>query len=91
MAALAIIELLVSQNIDEATIYKKMLGFNSFWFPDSYLTIAAYFARMGIPWNEVDAKTVLGFPYSSGTGAQKISELVGPLPFTTTFVGGCGV
>lgn len=91
MAALAIIELLVSQHVDESTIYKKLLGFNSFWFPDSYLTIAAYFARMGVPWSLVDAKEVLGFPYSSGTGAQKISSIVGPLPFTTNFIGGCGV
>ena len=91
MAALAIIELLVSQHVDESTIYKKLLGFNSFWFPDSYLTIAAYFARMGVPWSLIDAKEVLGFPYSSGTGAQKISNIVGPLPFTTNFIGGCGV
>lgn len=90
MAALAIIQLLVAENIDDTTIYQKLLGFNSFWFPDSYLTIAAYFARRGIPWNNVNAKEILGFTYSSSTGAGNINDLVGPLPFVTNFAGGCG-
>ena len=90
MAALAVIELLVSQNVDDAMIYKKILGFNSFWFPDSYLTIASYFMRQGIAWDKVDAKEVLGFPYSSSTGASKIMQITGPLPFKTNFAGGCG-
>ena len=90
MAALAIIELLVANNIDEASIYRKVLGFNSFWFPDSYLTVATHFARQGISWEKTDAKEVLGEKYSSGQGAAEIANKVGPLPYTTTFGGGCG-
>lgn len=90
MAALAIIELLVAGNVDEATIYRKLLGFNSFWFADSYLYVATYFARQGIPWSEVDTKAVLGKEYSSAQGAQDIAKKVGQLPNRPTRGGSCG-
>ncbi len=90
MAALAIIELLVANNVDEATIYKKVLGFNSFWFPDSYLYVATYFARQAIPWDQVDAKTILAKEYSSASGAQAIAKKVGQLPFQPASGGSCG-
>src|SRR3989344_202757 len=80
MAALAIIELLVANNVDEQTIYKKLLGFNSFWFADSYLYVATYFARQGTAWSDVDAKAILGKEYSSAQGAQAITKKVGQLP-----------
>ena len=91
MAALAIIELLVSANVDEATIYKKVLGFNSFWFTDSYLYVATDFARQGIAWADVDAKRVLGAEFSSGQGAAAIAKKVGRLPWRAASAGGsCG-
>lgn len=80
MAALAMIELMVSANIDENTIYKTILAFNSYWFPDTYLTTATYFARQGVAWQDVDAKTVMGQAFSSGQGAADIAKKVGPLP-----------
>ncbi len=90
MAALAVIELLVSQNVDDATIYKKVLGFNSFWFPDNYLTVATYFARQGMSWDKVDAKEVVGATYSSAQGASEITKKVGPLPYRPKSAGSCG-
>ncbi len=90
MAALAIIELLVANNVDEGTIYRKLLGFNSFWFADSYLYIATYFARQGTPWAHVDAKMVLGKEYSSAQGAQAVARKVGQLPNRPTRGGSCG-
>ncbi len=90
MAALAMIELMVSARVDDATIYKKVLGFNSFWFPDSYLAIATYFARQGMSWNSLDAKELLGAKYSTATGASKISSMVGPLPYANPTGGSCG-
>lgn len=90
MAALAIIELLVANNVDEATIYKKVLEFNSFWFPDSYLYVATYFSRQGTPWSQVDAKMILGKEYSSAQGAQAIAKKVGQLPFRSSSGGSCG-
>lgn len=90
MAALAIIELLVNKNVDDATIYRKVLGFNSFWFPDNYLTVATYFARQGTSWDTVDAKDVLGLSYSSVQGAGEIAKKVGPLPYQPKSAGSCG-
>lgn len=90
MAALALIELLVSARIPENEIYRAVLGFNSFWFPDNYLSIATYFARRGTPWDAVDAKTVLGEQFSSSKGAGDIYQKVGPLPYRPATGGGCG-
>jgi len=90
MAALAVIELLVSAEIPEKEIYRLVLGFNSFWFPDTYLTTATYFARQGTTWDNIDAKEVLGEKYSSGRGAGDIAKKVGPLPYRPTQGGSCG-
>lgn len=89
MAALALIEVMVANNIDEATIYRKVLGFNSFWFPTSYLSIATYFARLGTPWNQVDTKLVLSEEYSSSKGAAAVAKKVGPLPNQPQGGSGC--
>lgn len=90
MAALAVIELLVSAGVSEMDIYRYVLGFNSFWFPDSYLTVATYFARLGTAWGSVDPKEILGEKYSSGRGAGDIAKKVGPLPYRPTQGGSCG-
>jgi len=90
MAALALIELLVSAEVDDATIYRKVLGVNSIWFSQNYLAVATYFARQGTPWNQVDAKMVLGADYSSAKGAGEIMKKVGPLPNQPKSAGGCG-
>ena len=74
MAALAAIELMVSAGIDEKTIYRNVLALNSYWFSDTYVTIATLFARDGIAWKDVDAKRVLGREYSSAQGAQAIMK-----------------
>jgi len=90
MAALAAIELMVSQNLSDEEIYKNVLKLNSFWFPDTYLTTAVYFSRQGTAWEKVNAKEVLGQTYSSGQGAADISSKVGPLPFNEVIGGSCG-
>lgn len=90
MAALAIIELMVSRNIDEQMIYRKLLGFNSFWFPDTYTTTAVYYARRGTAWNDVDAKEAIGEKFSSGQGAADIAKKVGPLPWKPVGKASCG-
>lgn len=91
MAALAAIELMVAKNVDTQTIYKSVLTLNSYWFSDTYLTMATYFARQGIPWARVDAKQILGEEYSSSQGAMDIMHKVGPLPYEQSQNGGsCG-
>ena len=91
MAALAAIELMVAAGLDEKTIYTNVLALNTYWFSDTYLTIATLFARQGTAWKNVDAKTVLGKDYSSAQGAQAIAKKVGPLPYKPEQKGGgCG-
>lgn len=91
MAALAAIELMVASGIDEKTIYTNVLALNTYWFSDTYVTIATHFARQGISWNDVDAKMILGKEYSSAQGAQAIAKKVGPLPYKPEQKGGgCG-
>lgn len=91
MAALAAIELMVAAGLDEKTIYRNVLALNSYWFSDTYVTIATLFARNGTAWKDMDAKTILGREYSSAQGAQAIAKKVGPLPYKPQQQGGgCG-
>ena len=91
MAALAAIELMVAAGIDENAIYRNVLALNSYWFSNTYVTIATLFARDGIAWKDVDAKRVLGKDYSSAQGAAAIAKKVGPLPYKPEQQGGgCG-
>ncbi len=92
MAALGLIELMVAQGFPDEEIYKTDLGFNAFWFSQSYLATAAHFALEGTNWQDVDAKQVLGKEFSSGQGAAKISQEIGPLAYLYSKKGGgCGV
>ena len=90
MAALAAIELLVSKGLSDDEIYKEVLKLNSFWFPDTYLTTATYFARQGIAWEDVSAREVLGEAYSSAKGAADIYAKVGPVQINGGAGGSCG-
>lgn len=90
MAALAMIELMVAQGMDDKTIYKNILAFNAFWFPDNYLTVATYFARQGTAWKDIDAKVAMGEAYSSGQGSASLAQKVGQLPWRTKNTSGCG-
>src|SRR3989344_838596 len=76
MAALGYIELAVSQGVSEKQIYKDLLKLNSFWFPQQYVELAAYFSKQNTDWNKVDAKLALSSQYSSAQGAQQIRQNV---------------
>lgn len=94
-AAMALIELGVSQGLTDQEIYKTVLAFNSFWFPQNYVETALYLKKTkGIDWKNADPQMILSKDYSSITGwmtnvdalAQKIPGL---LP-TTAGGGSCG-
>ncbi len=90
MAMLGLLELMASQNISESDMYKIALIVNSYWFPDTYLTIAKYLnEKKNISWEDADPKEVLGQNYSSASGYQNILSLV-TLPATQSG-GGCGI
>lgn len=90
MAMLGLLELMASQGVSEAQMYKTALAVNSFWFPDTYRTLARYFESKGIQWSAVNPSEVLGSAYSSAQGYGDILALVAPEPSTQS-QGGCGV
>jgi hypothetical protein len=87
---LGLLELMASQGASEAQMYKAALAVNSYWFPDTYRTIARYFESKGVNWSAVNPQEVLGAAYSSGQGYARIQSLVAPEPPTQS-QGGCGV
>lgn len=89
-ALLGLLQLGASQGLSEDELYREALAFNSFWFPDTYLTTAVYFKNKGVEWKDVDPKVVLGKEFSSGQGVSKISKEVGPLPVGDVISGSCG-
>lgn len=89
MAMLGLLELMASQNIGKDEIYKIALTVNSYWFPDTYLTIAKYFKNKNVSWDKIDAKEVLGADFSSAFGYQNILSQVEPSE--NKGGGGCGI
>ena len=80
MAMLALLELMASQGISEREMYKFALAVNSYWFSDTYLTIAKYLKeKKNIEWADADPKEILGPNYSSAAGYQNILSQVTPL------------
>ncbi|MDP3882930.1 MAG: hypothetical protein Q8Q48_02655 [Candidatus Staskawiczbacteria bacterium] len=90
MAMLGLLELMASQGVGEQDMYKAALAVNSYWFPDTYLTIASYFKDQGTDWSSVDAKTALGAEYSSSSGYQQVLRKTQPQS-APSGGGGCGV
>jgi hypothetical protein len=79
MGMLGLLELMAAQGVPEEEMYRVALQVNSYWFPDTYLTIAKYFEKKGIAWSAVDPKTVLGANFSSASGYQRVLREVKPL------------
>ncbi len=90
MAMLGLLELMASQGATENQMYRIALAVNSYWFPDTYLTIARYLESKGTKWPSVDPRGILGPQYSSAQGFAQIRRLVAPLPGAQT-QGGCNV
>jgi Na+-transporting methylmalonyl-CoA/oxaloacetate decarboxylase gamma subunit len=89
MAMLGLLELLAVEGISEEEMYRIALQVNAYWFPDTYLTLAEYFAGQGTAWKDVDPKLALGGEYSSARGYQAIRSQVAPT--SSRGGGGCGV
>lgn len=79
MAMLGLLELMASQDVSEEEMYRAALVVNSYWFPDTYLTIAHYFEKRGIGLNQIDPQEIVGSAYSSAQGYQQIRQKVEPL------------
>ncbi len=90
MAALGYIQLAVENGLSEKLIYKDLMAFNSYWFPEQYVEMAVYFEKQGIKWKDVDLKVLLSANYSSATGAQRVAQSVQNVPGIQGQGGGCG-
>ena len=76
MAMLGLLELMASQNVSEQDMWKAALAVNSYWFPDTYLSIASYMKSKGVDWKDVNPQEMLGINYSSAQGYAKIAAQV---------------
>ena len=74
---------------DEEQMYRTALIVNSYWFPDTYITIAKYLKSLGKDWSAAVPKEILGYNYSSGPGYQKLLEKIENPEIKGG--GGCGV
>lgn len=90
MAMLGLLELMASQGASEQAMWDTALTVNSYWFPDTYVTIATYMKSKGVEWKDVKPQELLGFDYSSASGYAKISSQV-IKPQQTQSGNGCGV
>ena len=76
MAMLGLLELMASQGVNEQNMWEAALVVNSYWFPDTYLTMATYMENGGVDWKKVNPKEMLGVNYSSAQGYQRIASQV---------------
>ncbi|HEY4495859.1 MAG TPA: hypothetical protein VJC04_00675, partial [Candidatus Paceibacterota bacterium] len=60
MAMLGLLELMASQGASEQEMWKAALAVNSYWFPDTYLTIATYMKNKSVEWKDVKPEEILG-------------------------------
>lgn len=84
MAALALVELMVSQNFSDTEIYQTVLAFNSYWFPQTYLDISYHFAKNNRDYKNVSAKEILSKTFSSASGYKAISNQIGPVAWSNS-------
>jgi len=91
MAMLGLLEIMANQGVSEYDMYKAALQVNSYWFPDTYLTLASYFEKeKNTAWDLIDPKEVLGVNYSSSSGYRNILQSVDPVSLQQKD-GSCGV
>ncbi len=81
-AAMALIELGVSQGLSDDEIYKTLLAFNSFWFPQNYTETALYFNVIkNTDWDNVKPQIALSKDYSSISGwIQNVDTPIRKIP-----------
>lgn len=91
MAMLGLLELMASQGASEQDMWKTALIVNSFWFPDTYMTIASYMKGKGVEWKDVNPQEMLGINYSSAQGYTKIASQVTAPRSSSQSGNGCGV
>ncbi|MDP2705371.1 MAG: hypothetical protein U1D31_00665 [Patescibacteria group bacterium] len=90
MAMLGLLELMASQGVSEEDMWAAALAVNSYWFPDTYMTIATYMKNKSVDWKDVNPQEILGINFSSAQGYQRIASQV-VQPQGQRSGNGCGV
>lgn len=90
IAMLGLLELTASQGASEEEMFKAALAVNSYWFPDTYVTIATYMESKGIAWSDASPAEMLSAQYSSGSGFARIKSQV-TQPSSSAGGSGCSV
>ena len=72
MAMLAFLELMASQGVNEKDMYSAALTLNSYWFPDTYITILEYMKMKNIVWSDASSQEILSSTYSSASGFARV-------------------
>jgi len=89
MAMYGLLELLAYNNISEEEMYEISLAVNSYWFSDTYMTLASYFEQKGTAWKSIDSRIVLGYDYSSANGYRRVLQEIQPVE--SQGIDGCSV
>jgi rhodanese-related sulfurtransferase len=90
MAILGLAQMMASENMSEQDIYDASLVLNSYWFPQTYVSLGAYFEAQGTEWEDVDSKELLSFNYSSGSGWYEWKQRIDELDIEVYSSGSCG-
>lgn len=80
MASLALAEIMASQGATKEQIYDALLTANAYWFPQSYVNIAAKLESDGKSLEEMSAKELLGKEYSGYNGSARITNSLKEIP-----------
>jgi hypothetical protein len=91
MASLGLAQLMASQGASKEEVNHALLAVNSYWFPQTYLEISAYFKSQGIEWKDVDPELLLSKNYSSYSGYQKMRSELEKLPDSYLVGSSCGI
>jgi hypothetical protein len=74
-ALYGLLQLGASQGLQAPDLFREALAFNAFWFEQSYVRTALFFAvARGVAWRDVDPKEVMSEGYSSSSGWRRTVE-----------------
>lgn len=90
MAMLGLLQLLAWEDATEREMWDAALAVNSYWFPDTYMTVATYMQQKGTDWNDVDPVQMLSADFSSSAGYARVASQV-VRPEQQRGGGGCSV
>jgi len=73
MAALALAELMASQNASSDDIFLALKQISPYWFPTQYHHLAVFFEQSDQEWEDVSPRELMGERYSSSNGFKLVS------------------